>query len=397
MSKKNNFLHDQSLINTNCVHAGVKPDEDTGAVLTPIFQSTTFIQESIENYLSKGFSYSRQANPTVSALENKISILENGYGTTCVSSGMAATTTVVTGLMNSGDHCIIIDSSYGGTNRICRKQFIPLGMEFDFVDFRDLDLIRNAIKSNTKIIFNEMPSNPLLRLSDLEQISKIAHENNLYHVCDSTFATPIILKPLNYGVDVVIQSTTKYYDGHNMTIGGAIISKTKELNDRMHFVSNMHGNIMTPHNAFLTLQTCKTLNLRVEKQSNNALKLAQWLEQNSKIEKVIYPGLDSFPQLDLVKKYFKNNLYGGMLWFDVKGGDKAAIKLMNNIKRPWSLCENLGATESIITACAVMTHANMLPEDRAKVGITDGFIRVSCGIEDVEDLIFALEEALSVN
>ena len=396
MNKKKNILDEKSLINTNCVHAGIFPDEDTGAILTPIFQSTTFIQESIENYLSKGFSYSRQANPTVSVLERKISILENGYGTTCVSSGMAATTTVITGLMNSGDHCIIIDSSYGGTNRICRKQFMPLGMEFDFVDFRDLNLIRNAIKPNTKIIFNEMPSNPLLRLSDLEEISKIAHENNLYHVCDSTFATPIILKPLDYGVDIVIQSTTKYYDGHNMTIGGAIISKTKELNDRMHFVSNMHGNIMTPHNAFLTLQTCKTLNLRVEKQSNNALKLAHWLEQNPKIEKVIYPGLDSFPQSDLVKKYYMNNLYGGMLWFDVKGGDKAAIKLMNNIKRPWSLCENLGATESIITACAVMTHANMLPEDRAKVGITDGFIRVSCGIEDVEDLILALEEALSL-
>ena len=386
----------QLLTNTKCVHAGTNPDEKTGAILTPIYQSTTFIQDSIENYLSKGYSYSRQANPTVSTLEDKISILENGYGTTCVSSGMAATTTVISGLMNSGDHCIIIDSSYGGTNRICRKQFIPLGMEFDFVDFRDLNLIKNAIKSNTKIIFNEMPSNPLLRLSDLEEISKIAHENNLYHVCDSTFATPIILKPLDYGVDIVIQSTTKYYDGHNMTIGGAVISKTKELNDRMHFVSNMHGNIMTPNNAFLTLQTCKTLNLRVTKQSENALQIAKWLEQNHKIEKVIYPGLDSFTQLDLVKKYFKNNIYGGMLWFDVKGGDQAAIKLMNNIKRPWSLCENLGATESIITACAVMTHGNMLPEDRAKVGITDGFIRVSCGIEDADDLIFALEEALSI-
>ena len=396
MSKNNNFLQNETKVNTNCVHAGINPDEKTGAILTPIYQSTTFIQDSIENYLSKGFSYSRQANPTVSALENKISALENGYGTTCVNSGMAATTTVISGLMNSGDHCIIIDSSYGGTNRICRKQFIPLGIEFDFVDFRNVDLIKKSIKSNTKLIFNEMPSNPLLRLSDLDEISKIAHENNLYHVCDSTFATPIILKPLDYGVDLVIQSTTKYYDGHNMTIGGAIISKTKELNDRMHFVSNMHGNIMTPHNAFLTLQTCKTLNLRIEKQSNNALKLAKWLEQNPKIEKVIYPGLNSFPQLDLVKKYFRNNLFGGMLWFDVKGGDKSAIKLMNNIKRPWSLCENLGATESIITACAVMTHANMLPEDRAKVGITDGFIRVSCGIEDVEDLIFALEEALSI-
>lgn len=299
------LLHEKTKINTVYVHAGIIPDEKTGSILTPIYQSTTFIQESIDKYLEKGFSYSRQANPTVSDLEEKISFLENGYGTTCVGSGMAAATiTVITGLMNSGDHCIIIDSSYGGTNRICRKQFIPLGIEFDFLDFRDLDLIRNAIKSNTKIIFNEMPSNPLLRLSDLEEISKIAHDNNLYHICDSTFATPIILKPLNYGVDVVIQSTTKYYDGHNITIGGAIISKTKELNDRMHFVSNMHGNIMTPHNAFLTLQICKTLNLRVEKQSNYALKLAQWLEQNNKIEKVIYPGLDSFPQLDLVKKIF---------------------------------------------------------------------------------------------
>lgn len=396
MSLNKNILDGKSKVDTLCVHSGVKPDDKTGAILTPIYQSTTFIQDSIEEYLSKGFSYSRQANPTVSALEEKISFLENGFGATCVNSGMAATTTVISGLMKSGDHCIIIDSNYGGTNRICRKQFIPLGIEFDFVDFRDLDLIKNAIKPNTKLIFNEMPSNPLLRLSDLEEISKIAHNNNLYHVCDSTFATPIILKPLDYGVDLVIQSTTKYYDGHNMTIGGAIISKTKELNDRMHFVSNMHGNIMTPHNAFLTLQTCKTLNLRVVKQSNNALKLAQWLEQNSKIEKVIYPGLDSFPQTNLVKKYFKNNLYGGMLWFDVKGGDNAAIKLMNNIKRPWSLCENLGATESIITACAVMTHANMLPEDREKVGITDGFIRVSCGIEDVEDLIYSLEAALDM-
>ena len=255
-------------------------------------------------------------------------------------------------------------------------------------------MYENAIKSNTKLIFNEMPSNPLLRLSDLEEISKIAHENNIYHICDSTFATPIILKPLNYGVDIVIQSTTKYYDGHNMTIGGAIISKTKELNDRMHFVSNMHGNIMTPNSAFMTLQTCKTLNLRIEKQSNNALQLANWLEQNPLIDRVIYPGLKSFPQSDLVKKYFKNNIFGGMLWFDVKGGDKAAIKLMNNINRPWSLCENLGATESIITACAVMTHANMLPEDREKVGITDGFIRVSCGIEDIDDLILSLNNAL---
>ena len=391
-----NWINKELSLSTKSVHAGVNSDKRTGAILTPIFQSTTFIQDSIESYLSKGFSYSRQANPTVNDLEKKISDLEDGYGATCVSTGMAATTTVISGLMNAGDHCIITESSYGGTNRLCREQFVPLGMEFDFIDFRDIDLIKNSIKPNTKVIFSEVPSNPLLRLCDLDAVSKIASDNNIYHVCDSTFATPVILKPINHGVDIVIQSTTKYYDGHNMTVGGAIISKNKELNDRMHFVSNMHGNIMSPFNAFLTLQTAKTLPLRIQKQSANASKIASWLENHHKVTKVVYPGLASFPQADLVKKYFSGNLYGGMLWFDVEGGDQSAIKMMNNIKRPWSLCENLGATESIITACAVMTHANMLPEDREKVGISDGFIRISCGIEDVDDLIHALDQALQI-
>lgn len=399
--QKKSFRHFSSWINkdilesTKAVHSGVIPDTKTGAILSPIIQSTTFIQDSVDKYLSKGFSYSRQANPTVNDLEKKIAVMENGYGATCVGTGMAATTTVISGLMNSGDHCIITESSYGGTNRLCREQFIPLGMEFDFIDFRDLELIKKSIKPNTKLIFSESPSNPLLRLCDIEKISEIAKDNNCHHVCDSTFATPIILKPIDYGVDIVIQSTTKYYDGHNMTVGGAIIAKDKILNDRMHFVSNMHGNIMTPFNAFLTLQTAKTLPLRIEKQSKNALDIAKWLESHPKVEKVLYPGLDSFPQSELVKKYFKNNLYGGMLWFDVKGGDISAIKMMDNIKRPWSLCENLGATESIITACAVMTHANMLVEDRQRLGITDGFIRISCGIEDSEDLIYALDDALN--
>eukprot|EP00944_MAST-04C_sp_MAST-4C-sp1_P010819 g10819.t1 len=385
---------DELNIETKSVHAGVNPDPRTGAVLTPIFQSTTFVQDSVEEYLDKGFSYSRQANPTVRDLETRIAALENGFGATCVSTGMAATTTVISGTMNAGDHCVITESSYGGTNRICREQFIPLGMEFDFVDFRDLEAVKSAIKPNTKLIFSESPSNPTLRLCDVEAISEIAKEKGIAHVCDATFATPMIMRPLDHGADLVIQSTTKFYDGHNMTVGGAVIAGTQEWHERMQFVSNMHGNIMSPQNAFLTLQTSKTLPLRIRQQSANAQKLATWLEAHPKVEKVVYPGLDSFPQKDLADKYHRDGLHGGMLWFDVAGGDKAAITLMNTIQRPWSLCENLGATESIITACAVMTHANMLVEDRLKVGVSDGFIRISCGIENADDLIRSLSESL---
>ena len=385
---------DELNLETKSVHEGVTPDPRTGAVLTPIFQSTTFVQESVENYLGKGFSYSRQANPTVKDLETRIAAMENGVGATCVSTGMAATTTVISGTMNAGDHCVITESSYGGTNRLCREQFVPLGMEFDFIDMRDLDNIKNSIKPNTKLIFSESPSNPTLRLCDVQAISDIAKENGITHVCDATFATPMMMRPLDHGADLVIQSTTKFYDGHNMTVGGAVIAGSEELHERMQFVSNMHGNIMSPQNAFLTLQTSKTLPLRFRQQSATAQKLAEWLEAHPKVEKVVYPGLDSFPQKDLADKYHRDGIHGAMLWFDVAGGDTAAITLMNTIQRPWSLCENLGATESIITACAVMTHANMLVEDRLRVGVSDGFIRISCGIENADDLIRALSESL---
>jgi cystathionine gamma-lyase len=393
-TKSGDWMEGPMGIETDAVHAGVSPDPRTGAVLSPIFQSTTFVQESVENYLAKGFSYSRQANPTVKDLEVRIAKLENGYGATCVSTGMAATTTVISGTMDAGDHCVITESSYGGTNRLCREAFIPKGMEFDFVDMRDLDAVKNAIKPNTKLIFSETPSNPTLRLVDIEAISEISKANNCVHVCDATFATPMICRPLDHGADLVIQSTTKFYDGHNMTVGGAIIAKTQEWDERMHFVSNMHGNIMSPQNAFLTLQTSKTLPLRIRQQSATAQKVAEWLEAHPKVEKVVYPGLDSFPQKELADKYHRDGLHGAMLWFDVAGGDTAAITLMNTIQRPWSLCENLGATESIITACAVMTHANMLVEDRLKVGVSDGFIRISCGIENADDLIKSLSQSL---
>merc|ERR1712151_616027 len=272
--------------------------------------------------------------------------------------------------------------------------FTPLGMEFDFVDFRDLDAVKKAMRPNTKLVFSETPANPVLSLTDIEAVSKIAHDGGAYHVVDATFATPVICRPLDHGADMVIQSLTKYYEGHNMMTGGAVISKSKELADKIKWVQNVHGNIMNPFAAFMVLQTTKTMALRVQQQSKNAMEIAEFLEKHPKVTKVVYPGLASHPQKDIADKYHRNGLHGGMLWFDIVGGSEAGTKLMDSIQRPWSLCENLGATESIITACAVMTHANMLKEDRLKVGIGDGFIRVSCGIEDADDLIKALDAAL---
>jgi len=393
-TKSGSWMEGQLGFDTQMVHAAVKPDEKTGAILTPLYLSTTFVQDSVEDYLAKGFSYSRSNNPTVSTLEEKLAILENGAGAAAFGTGMAATTSAICATMKAGDHCVITECSYGGTNRSCREFFTPLGMEFTFCDFRDPEIVRKAMKPNTKLVFSETPANPLLTLCDIEAISDIAKAGGAYHVVDATFATPVMCRPLDHGADMVIQSLTKYYEGHNMFTGGAVISKNKELHEKVKWVQNVHGNIMHPFAAYMVLQTSKTMGLRVRQQSKTALAIAEFLEKHPKVTKVIYPGLASHPQKALADKYHRDGLHGGMLWFDIVGGSPAGTRLMNSIQRPWSLCENLGATESIITACAVMTHANMIKEDRLKVGITDGFIRVSCGIEDTQDLIKALEKAL---
>lgn len=393
-TKAGSWLEGKMGMETDLVHAAVNPDEKTGAILTPLFLSTTFIQDSVDTYLQKGFSYSRTNNPTVSTLEQKLAKLENGHGSAVFGTGMAATTSAICATMKAGDHCVISDCSYGGTNRSCREFFTPLGMSFDFVDFRDPAIVKKAMKPNTKLVFSETPANPVLSLTDIEAISKIAKDHGAVHVVDATFATPVMCRPLDWGADMVIQSLTKYYEGHNMFTGGAVISKTKELHEKVKWVQNVHGNIMNPFAAFMVLQTSKTMALRVRQQSKTAMAIAEFLEKHPKVTKVVYPGLASHPQKALADKYHRDGIHGGMLWFDIVGGSQAGTKLMNSIQRPWSLCENLGATESIVTACAVMTHANMLKEDRLKVGITDGFIRVSCGIEDVDDLIRALSVAL---
>jgi cystathionine gamma-lyase len=383
---------DNVSLDTEVVHGGVTPCPKTGAILTPVYMSTTFVQESVEKYLDSGFSYSRTNNPTVKMLEEKVAKIENGYDSIAVGTGMSATASCMNAFMKTGDHCVITDCSYGGTNRICREQFEPFGMEFSFVDFTDPKNVEDAIKPNTKMIFSETPTNPTLKLADLDAISAIAKKHGVLHVCDSTFATPYITRPLDHGCDLTIQSLTKYYDGLNIGTGGALVAKTPEIYERIKLVQNMHGNIMAPMTAFIILQTMKTMGLRIKHQSASAMKIATFLENHPNVTRCVYPGLDSFPQKELADRQHRDNLHGGMLWFDVKGDP---IKLMDTIKRPWTLCENLGAAESIITACAVMTHSNMLKEDRLKVGIVDGFIRISVGIEDPDDLIRSLDDALS--
>lgn len=383
-------------LNTALVHCGVAPDPTTGAILTPIYQSTTFVQDSIELYCAKGFSYSRSSNPTVKAFEEKLAAVEGGVGACAFSTGMAATCTIIGAFMNAGDHAIITNCSYGGTNRAARVVFTRFGMDFSFVDMSDVNSIIPAIKPNTKLLISESPTNPTLTLCDIRAISDLCKAKNIIHVCDSTFATPVICRPIEHGADITLQSTTKYYDGHNMTVGGAVICATKAHDDAIRFHQNVFGNIMSPQVAFLQLQTCKTMVLRIRQQSETAMTIAQMLKTHPAVEQVRYPGLADHPQKALADRQHRDGLHGGMLWFEVRGGTDAGRRLMNTVRKPWSLCENLGASESIITCPSVMTHANMLREDRLKVGITDGLVRVSCGIEDVADLLVALKSALDV-
>jgi cystathionine gamma-lyase len=380
--------------NTLAVHGGVRPDPVTGAILTPVYQSTTFVQESIDQYCAKGFSYSRSSNPTVKVLEEKLSALENGAGATVYATGMAATCTAISTFMSAGDHAIITDCSYGGTNRACRVFFARMGMDFSFVDMREIENVAKAIKPNTKMVLSETPANPTLTLTDLSALSTLCKARGIVHVCDNTFATPVIVRPLDHGCDVVLSSTTKFVDGHNMTVGGALIAASKELDDKLRFTQNILGNNMSPQIAFYQLQTVKTISLRIKAQSETAMKVAQFLETHPMVERVCYPGLKSFPQKELADRQHLGGVHGSMLWFEVRGGTGNGRKLMDTVRRPWSLCENLGAAESIITCPSVMTHANMIKEDRLKVGITDGFVRVSCGLEDAVDLISALKDAL---
>ena len=378
---------------TRQIHAGVTPDPLTGAILTPIYQTTTYVQPSVDEYLSKGYTYSRSGNPTVRALEMKLTDLEGGADCATFGTGMSAIHGTMLALLSAGDHAIISDVAYGGTYRLCTKVLNRFGIEFTFADTSKPEEVAAAVRDNTKLILTETPANPTMKCSDIAAISKIAKEAGAVHAVDNTFLTPYYQLPLELGADISIHSTTKYMDGHNATVGGAVISKTAELHDKVKFIQNSTGSIMSPQVAWLTLQGCKTLSIRMDQQSANAMAIAEFLEGHDKVEQVCYPGLKSFAQHELCKT--QSSGFGAMAWFEVKGGLVAGKKLMDNIE-VWSLAENLGSVESLITHPVTMTHADVEKAERDRVGIIDGLVRLSVGLEDEEDLIGALDDALAL-
>jgi cystathionine beta-lyase/cystathionine gamma-synthase len=377
---------------TRQVHAGVTPDPTTGAVLTPIHQATTFAQESVEEYMARGYSYSRSSNPTVAAFEEKMANLEEGVGAAAYASGMAATAAVMMCFLGEGQHAIVSDVVYGGTHRFATRVLSRFGVDFSFVDTSDPDKVAAAVGANTRLIFTETPANPTLKLTDLAAVSEIARESGAVHAVDNTFLTPYYQRPLEMGADLAIHSTTKYLDGHNATLGGAVVAATTEHLDELKFMQKSAGSIMSPFVAWLTLQGVKTLSERMDRQSANALEVARFLEAHPKVTTVGYPGLESFPQHDLANRQASG--FGAMAWFEVEGGIDAGKRLMRSVEL-WTLAENLGAVESIITHPVTMTHSEMSAKDRARVGITDGLVRLSVGLEDAEDLIEDLEKALA--
>ena len=376
---------------TKQIHAGVTPDPVTGSILTPVYQTTTYVQESVDRYLAKGYSYSRSANPTVTALERKLAALENGHACTCYATGMAAIQAVVQATLNAGDHAVVSDVAYGGTYRLCTKIYRRFGVDFTFADTSKPSNVREALRANTRLILTETPANPTLKLTDIRAISDIAAEKGIPHAVDNTFLTPFFQRPLELGADIVIHSTTKYFDGHNATVGGAVIVKTAEWDDAIRFVQNATGVIMSPWVAWLTLQGIKTLSVRMERQSANAQAVAEFLEGHPKVERVSYPGLESFAQHQLARTQASG--FGAMLWFEVAGGVEAGKRLMDAVKL-CSLAENLGSVETLITHPVTMTHADVEPEERDRVGITDGLVRLSVGLEDAQDIIDDLSRAL---
>ncbi|HJM59653.1 MAG TPA: cystathionine gamma-synthase [SAR86 cluster bacterium] len=376
---------------TRAIHAGQEPDPTTGAIMMPIYTSSTYVQESPG--VHKGYDYSRSINPTRKALEVCIADLEGSSFGYAFSSGMAACSTVLE-VLNSGDHVLAMDDLYGGTYRLfedVRKR--SAGLEFTFSDLSDLSTLKSSITSNTKMIWVETPTNPLLKIVDLLEIAKFAKENNLISVCDNTFCSPYLQNPLELGFDIVVHSATKYLNGHSDLIGGVVICSNQrpELADQILFLQNAVGSIMSPFDSFLLLRSLKTLAVRMERHCENAMKIASFLENHKAIEKVIYPGLKSHPHHELASKQMQG--YGGMITLILKGGLDSAKSFLERTEI-FSLAESLGGVESLIEHPAIMTHASIPPEIREEIGISDGLVRLSVGIESLDDLIQDLEVSL---
>jgi len=375
---------------TRAIHAGQRPDPTTGAVMTPIYATSTYAQEAPGNHL--GFEYSRSQNPTRFAYENCIADLESGKHGFAFASGMAAVNTVID-LLDAKSHVIALDDLYGGTFRLFDKVKTRTNqLDFSFVDMTHAEAIEAAILPNTKLIWLETPSNPLLKLVDIAKVTAIAQKHGLLTVVDNTFATPWIQRPLELGADIVLHSATKYLNGHSDVVNGVVvIGDNPELAEKLGFLQNSCGAVAAPFDSFLVLRSLKTLPLRMARHAENALELATWLEAHPKIKRVIYPGLPSHPQYDLAQSQMRAP--GGMITA-VIDGDIEAAKAMLSACNIFTLAESLGGVESLIEHPAIMTHASIPPENRAKLGIDDGLIRLSVGIEHIDDLKTDLDDAL---
>jgi cystathionine gamma-lyase len=373
---------------TNCIHAGQPPDPTTGAIAFPIYQTSTYVQEGIGKH--KGFEYSRTDNPTRNALQDCLASLEGAKYGLCFASGMAAIANVLT-LLKSGDEVIASDDLYGGTPRVFDKVYADFGISFTYVDTSHTEKIEKAITKNTKLVWIETPTNPLLKITEIRAVESLCKRHKLIMVVDNTFATPYLQRPLDLGADIVVHSTTKYMGGHADTVGGAILTSNERYFERLKFCQNAAGAIMGPFDAYLTMRGVKTLPVRMDRHCDNAENLAEYLEGHDKVSRVIYPGLESFAQHEIARRQMRR--FGGIISFEIKGGLEAAHRLLDNIKL-FSLAESLGGVESLIEHPALMTHAALSAERREKIGITDGLIRISVGIESYEDIHKALHEAL---
>ena len=384
-------MHDDNKrFGTRCIHAGQQPDPSTGAIMTPVYQTSTFVQQS-PGVIIEDYDYARSANPTRKALEANLASLEGGRHGFNFASGLAAQAACIH-LLASGDHVVLSDDVYGGTYRQFDKVFKQFGITYTRADLTDLNAAEAAFTSKTKMVWLETPTNPLLKVIDIAAVARLAKSKNALTIVDNTFATPVLTNPLALGADVVSHSCTKYIGGHSDVIGGALICRDDALAERLRFTQNAVGAIAAPWDSFLLLRSTKTLHVRVQRHCENAAKIADFLAEQKQIERVVYPGRTDHPQHDIAKKQMTGG-FGGMITAYFKGGLDPARTFLERVKL-FSLAESLGGVESLIEHPAIMTHASVDKHLREQIGLTDGLVRFSVGIEDVEDLIADIQEAL---
>jgi cystathionine gamma-lyase len=381
--------HGELRLESLLIHGGQSPDPVTGAVMPPISQASTYAQKGPGEHT--GFEYSRTHNPTRYALERGLAAAEGGRFGYCFASGCAATTTVIE-LLSAGEHVVAGDDLYGGTVRLFDRVMARLGIQFTYVDPTDPQRVADAIRPNTKLVWIETPSNPLLKLTDIAAVADVCRQRDVLLAVDNTFLSPVLQRPLELGADIVMHSTTKYVAGHSDSVGGALIVRDPALAQRIAFLQNSCGAVPGPQDCYLTLRGLKTLHLRMERHGHNGLAIAQWLEQHPKVRRVIYPHLPSHPQHALAQRQTKGS--GGMISIVIDGGIEASRRFLTAL-HVFTLAESLGGVESLVDHPAIMTHASLPPEKRAALGIDDGFIRLSVGVEHVDDLIADLDHALA--